>query len=333
MKKYLKKSFLILFFLFSFFFLLTASKECILFSSKGLQLWFEKMIPTLFPFMVLSGCIVRSGLSLKLGELAAPLLFCFRITAPMRYALIMGFFCGFPMGAKVIADLLETGQITKKQGEFLLAFTNNIGPLYLISYVFPLFPGINQKEDKIYFLLLFYLVPFFYGLLLRYLTPEKKNYRFSPCKADSGHFSPLPFGSSFYQSLSSALEQITLLGGCMVIFNWLQIFPFRLQQMGNRMFPDSGLFLFFYPFLCSLAEIGGGILEFSYLDGILPSFCLFPLVFSLLTFGGISCIFQTWFIIEKTGLSLKKYIFHKTFQALILYFLIKAALVCPQIFK
>ena len=314
MKKCLKKSALLFFFLTSFLLLLGDSKQSVLFASRGLILWFEKMIPTLFPFMVLSGCIVRNGLSVKIGDFFHPMLLSFRISSPMCYAIVMGSLCGFPMGAKIISDLLETKQITKKQGEYLLAFTNNIGPLYLLSYVFPLF----KIEKKAFYLCMFYLIPLIYGLLLRYFTPYKtimntNEINLKEAAADN----TLPFNIIFFHSLYGAIEQITLLGGCMIIFNWMQIFPYYLQIYFPFLLGNKETAFFSFGFLCSLIEIGGGICQFSTAN----STCnLLPIVFLLLTFGGLSCFFQTSFIIEKTGLSIKKYLFHKTIQASLIFF-------------
>ena len=112
MKNNMKKASLYLFLFSSFLLLFFNSSLCIACASQGLLIWFEKMIPTLFPFMVISGFIVRSGISSNLSFLFFPISYIFRITPPMSYAILMGFTCGFPMGAKVIYDLLETKQIT-----------------------------------------------------------------------------------------------------------------------------------------------------------------------------------------------------------------------------
>ena len=106
--------------------LLFYSAECISLASNGLLIWYKNMIPSLFPFMVLSGFMVRSGLSLKIGQWLQPVLgLFFRLPSQMLYAIFMGFLCGFPMGAKIVADMLEKEQITLKEGEYLLAFCNN----------------------------------------------------------------------------------------------------------------------------------------------------------------------------------------------------------------
>ena len=43
--------------------ILTLPSQCLSLALNGLNLWFERMIPTLFPFMVLSGVIIRMNLT------------------------------------------------------------------------------------------------------------------------------------------------------------------------------------------------------------------------------------------------------------------------------
>lgn len=323
--------------------LLFYSKECITLASNGLLIWYRNMIPSLFPFMVLSGFMVRSGLSLKIGQWMQPILgIFFMLPSHMLYAIFMGFLCGFPMGAKIVADMLEKEQITLKEGEFLLAFCNNIGPLYMLGYVIPLFG--YQNVWKI--LGLMYLVPFGYGLILRYLsfklyinadlknTNKKKTlHTLSACSyPETSHTSP-NYLMYFQQSLSSAIEQITMLGGCMVFFNCLLIFPEMLGRVlsKSRIVSYSPLLT---AFLSSLVEIGGGLQQlasafFSSNDNshlqihtslsTLTNFNIFHvyLPLALLTFGGLSCIAQTYFITKNTELKISTYIKHKIIQSCI----------------
>ena len=70
--------------LFLFFFFGTLSILCLFLlrfpaqagalASNGLTLWFSKMIPALFPFMILSGLFLSTGFSNLLARLAAPVL-------------------------------------------------------------------------------------------------------------------------------------------------------------------------------------------------------------------------------------------------------------------
>lgn len=333
MKKILSQSIFTLFCCSFLILLLFFSQECISLASNGLLIWYKNMIPSLFPFMVLSGFMVRSGLSLKIGQWMQPLLgILFRLPSQMLYVIFMGFLCGFPMGAKIVADMLEKEQITRKEGEYLLAFCNNIGPLYMLGYVIPLFGYKNVWQV----LGLMYLVPLGYGLVLRFYyfhnqrgneplsfpsIGSKYNSDFSKKQTDfeltscSYHITEsVNYLSCFQQSLSSAIEQITLLGGCMIFFNCIQIYP----QILDQYFCTNSAYTyvsFFSDILCSLIEIGGGLKQLSGSASISNTAISLYLPLFLLTFGGLSCIVQTYFIIKKTGLKISTYMKHKVIQS------------------
>lgn len=75
---------------------------------EGLYQWAAKMVPTLFPFMMISSIMVYSGADLELGHMLTRILRkIYKYSSYGLYAIFMGFFCGFPMGAKVVSDLLE----------------------------------------------------------------------------------------------------------------------------------------------------------------------------------------------------------------------------------
>lgn len=294
--------------------LLFFSNDCVSFASNGLLIWFQKMIPSLFPFMIISGFMIRSGLSYKMGIFLQPVLgIIFRLPSQMLYVIFMGFLCGFPMGAKLIADMLENKQITLKDGQFLLAFCNNIGPLYLLGYVLPLFHW--NPSLKLFFLM--YGIPVFYGLCLRYFSPYTPEISIS--KESSKSCESKDYPSFLYQSLINAIEQITLLGGCMIFFNCLQIFPSMLDSYITYSSDNVLHNNFIQGVLRSLLEIGGGLSYFSSFDS---SFHFSSQLISLmlLTFGGLSCIFQTYLIIQKTNLKITDYIKHKLIQILLIFF-------------
>lgn len=309
--------------------LLLHSKECISLASNGLLIWYRSMIPSLFPFMVLSGFLIRCGLSAKIGQYLQPILgLLFHLPSSMLYVIFMGFLCGFPMGAKVVADMLEKEQITQKDAEYLLAFCNNIGPLYMLGYVIPLFNYKNMWK----ILGFMYLIPLSYGLYLRYFSfkyPFKITNSIYTCSYEKKTIFFPNYLACFQQALSSAIEQITLLGGCMVFFNCLLIFP----QIMNNLFlqsttlPYSSLLSAFFS---SLIEIGGGLKQLAFIltetnftSSLTPSASLHTfLPIALLTFGGLSCITQTCFILKNTGLKISTYIKHKLIQSCIFIILL-----------
>ena len=147
--------------------ILTHSEYSLYYALTGLNLWFQKMIPSLLPFMILSGIMIQMALTEKFIFFLYPIIKpVFRISKNVCYVMFMGFLCGFPMGAKTIAQMLAHEKITRREGAFLLAFCNNIGPVYFCSFVLPLL-NIPLRESGPY-LFGMYGLPFLYGLLLRY---------------------------------------------------------------------------------------------------------------------------------------------------------------------
>lgn len=305
MKKNIKTMLLTLLFGTLTFLLLTFPKESLAFSFTGLQLWFNRMIPTLLPFMILSGIMIRLNLTENFVRILSPVLSpLLHISLNAIYAVIVGFLCGFPMGAKVIADLYSRNKITREEASFLLSFCNNIGPIYFISFVLPII-GVRKKIPYIFGM---YALPFLYGIILRY-TVYKNGLAAAPrpvqhrpktkitLTAAEGPDS-ISLLDALDDSIMSGLYSISKLGGYMVLFNLLNLIPAAFLGSG-RLIKGTQL----APTLNCLFEITSGI---SVIGNSAPLIILL-----LLPFGGFSCIAQTYSMIKETDLSLKNHIAHK----------------------
>ena len=142
---------------------------------EGLTQWSTRMVPTLFPFMVLSSLMIYSGADKQLGKILSYILKPFlKLTDYGIYAATMGFLCGFPMGAKVVSELYISCKITAKEAQLLIAFCNNIGPAYFLGLILPIL-HILGYHSTIPFLFGMYGIPFLYGVLLsyRYMNENK----------------------------------------------------------------------------------------------------------------------------------------------------------------
>ena len=56
----------------------------------------------------------------------------------LAYTILMGFLCGYPLGGKIISDLVLSGSYTKKEGESLLVLCNNVSPMFSIGFTLTL---------------------------------------------------------------------------------------------------------------------------------------------------------------------------------------------------
>lgn len=103
---------------------------------NGLKICSDVIIPSLFPFMVFSAFIVKSGIYLKIGNtVGKPLGFIFNLPAHSAGAVVMGFIGGYPIGISMTAELLNLGAINKSQAKRMTLFTINAGPAFIISAV------------------------------------------------------------------------------------------------------------------------------------------------------------------------------------------------------
>ena len=312
--------------------ILTHSELSLSYAAMGLTLWFEKMIPSLLPFMILSGIVIRLGLTETIASFVYPLIRpVYRIRKNVCYCMMLGFLCGFPMGARVVADLYSRGQLTREEGEYLLAFCNNIGPVYYCSFVLPLL----HREMIAPYLFGMYGIPALYGIFLRHTRyrnlgkllrtkpfPDisRRRNRRTPIlsrsvRGGAGELHSCDRNSAIWkshqkalvrrgerllsetdQSINAAVRSILTLGGYMILFNLLNLIPHVFW--GKQ-----------FPLPAPLFEITGGL---SLLQAQAPLYSLLAL-----SFGGFSCIAQTYSCIRDTDLSITDYILHKVILTLL----------------
>ena len=120
----------------SFFLILCSSDVAIEYMKKGLVLCSGTVIPSLFPFMVISELIVSSGIGISVSRfLRRPMRVIFGVSEAGAAAFLLGTVCGFPIGAATAASMQDKGIISKEELEHYLIFCNNPGSAFVISAV------------------------------------------------------------------------------------------------------------------------------------------------------------------------------------------------------
>jgi len=104
--------------------------------TRGLGYCLNILIPSLFPFMVLSTFLVKSGLSEKIGKVIEPVVrLLFHLPGCAGATILMSIIGGYPVGARGIAALRESNSITEREAQRMLCFCVNAGPAFVISVV------------------------------------------------------------------------------------------------------------------------------------------------------------------------------------------------------
>ncbi len=103
---------------------------------NALDICATTVIPSLFPFMVISEIAISLGAAKYLGKVLSPVFKpLFNINEHGASAFLLGALCGFPVGARTAAALYEQGKLDRKQLTHVLCFCNNPSSAFVISAV------------------------------------------------------------------------------------------------------------------------------------------------------------------------------------------------------
>ena len=172
----------------------------------GLKLCGNVIVPSLFPFFVLSSLVVELGMSRYLGRLMQPLMVpLFRVNGACASALALGVIGGYPVGARTAIALYESGQCSRTEAERLLAFCNNSGPAFILGVVGAGVFGSGTMGLLLY--LTHVLASLCVGLLFRFYHPGEgpRSHRETGAQFQTARFS-LAFTRSVTGAAQSSLN-------------------------------------------------------------------------------------------------------------------------------
>lgn len=169
-----KRMFLVPFFAFFvaylFFFLLKTPQYATKCCFDSVLLCLTKVIPSLFPFLVLNEIIFSSGLSCYLGSRFGRIIGkIFRISDESSLCFICGSLFGFPLGTKSVVDLLKKRAIALEEAERLVCFCSNTGPALAIGFVSSI---LGNQKVAICIYISQILSAIFIGLMMRRKSRE-----------------------------------------------------------------------------------------------------------------------------------------------------------------
>lgn len=122
------------------------TKTAILGAKTGLSLCIATVIPSLFPFFVLTVLVTGSLVGIKTAFLR-PLEQICKMSAGTGVLLLTGLIGGYPAGAQCVADTYRSGAISRDNAIRMLSFCSNAGPSYIfgilaLQFSFPSAPWI-----------------------------------------------------------------------------------------------------------------------------------------------------------------------------------------------
>lgn len=253
---------------------------------EGAQLCLNTVIPSLFPFLMLSALLLdaSTGASMRILQ---PLGKLCRIPAGAEPLLIPAFLGGYPVGAGSIGTAYRSGQLHKADAERMLGFCNNCGPAFLFGMGSSIFP----KQWMIWALWGIHLTS---AILASLLLPQGSCKEFQASWQKKKNISDI---------LSSSLRVMAIICGWVVLFRVIIAF---LNRWVLWLLPTQ-----IQVILTGLLELTNGCCE---LPRIIDVRRRFAVCSAMLSLGGVCIAMQTASVTE--GLSLKLYYRGKLIQTL-----------------
>ncbi|MDI7246354.1 MAG: sporulation integral membrane protein YlbJ [Bacillota bacterium] len=105
-------------------------------SVEGLRVWWHIVFPALLPFFIAAEALMALGVVHFLGVLLEPLMRpLFDVPGVGAFAFAMGLTGGYPIGARITANLRKQNLCNQIEGERLASFTNTADPLFMAGAV------------------------------------------------------------------------------------------------------------------------------------------------------------------------------------------------------
>lgn len=313
--KLMKLKLIIAFGVFILIGLVISPAECLAGASGGLELCYNVIIPSLFPFFVCSKLLIESGAAKRLGNMCRGIMRpLFNLPGSAGVALVLGLLSGYPVGAQCGIDLYEKKLCTKGEAQRIISFCNNSGPLFIMGSV-----GTGMMYSPragIAMYVIHMLSALTLGFLLRFYKTEEKM-TLSCAKYRQTAPAAVSFGEALSDAVSKSAELILYVCGFIVFFGAFIVILKRFniipamqgvfKLLGASAEVSDALAVGFF-------EITGGTAR----AASLSAWHLKIVVASaLIAWSGVSVILQVAGIISKTDLSPRLFIVSKALQGLI----------------
>lgn len=240
----------------------------------GLELCLQTLIPSLFPFFVLSALVTSSLTGISFVQLRWFSRLC-RMPAGSESLLLVGILGGYPVGAGNIAAEYHSGHLSLTDAQRMSIFCNNAGPSFLFGILGPLFPHTGWIWGM-------WGIQIVSTVITGILLPGGSEATSAP---QGRH-------DSVADALSRGIKNIALVCGWVVLFRLLLTF---LDRWLLWLLPESVRTL-----ITGILELSNGCLSLSAIECVEFRFILAGIILSL---GGICVWMQTQAVFPELPLS------------------------------
>lgn len=253
--------------------LILDSKVALEGAQNGLKLCVMTVVPSLFPFFVIS-ILLTGRLSGRKIPILKPLCRFCKMPVGSENLLLVGLLGGYPVGAKCIYEAWKQNQLSKDDAQRLLGFCSNAGPAFIFGICAALFskPWLGWVLWGIHILS---------ALLVGHLLPESKSRKMPPSS---------PEKVTLVEAMSKSITAIINVCGWVVLFRVILAF---CQRWFLWLLPEN-----WQAVIEGFLELANGCINVRSLDSDGLRFILSS---AFLGFGGVCVGLQTGSVVGELG--------------------------------
>ena len=297
MKNKYKNLLIIIILLFIFFEILFNKLIIISTVMESLNIWVKAIIPSLFPFFVISDLLITYNfidyIPNKIKRYICRLL---NISDSALSILILSMVSGFPSNGRNTHNLYNKGKISKEEASYILMYTHFSSPVFILTTCSLIY--LRSEKLGIILLLSHYLSNIIIGILFRNINnPSLDNFTIKEHKSQN-------FTINLIKSIRSSIDSLLLILGILTVF--LIISSLIINIIHSNLYTSA--------IIRSILEMTLGL---KYIASLNISMMHKVILFSaILSFGGLSVHMQVMAQIVEDKISCKYYLIGRVFQVL-----------------
>ena len=279
--------------------------------TEGVKLWACYLLPSFFPYLFITALFSSLPATFSVSKRLSPVTEkLFGVNGSAAYAFLMSAISGYPMGAKVVADLKSAGLLNERESLTASALASTSSPAFTIGVV-----GNIVFKNATFGVFLF-LINLISAIITGFLfSLGKRDKNKAPLKARCGET------PGFYDLTYSSVISVLVIGGIIAIFYLISEILLSLGILN----PFINGFSFITGDKTTGEAITFGLLEFTRGLKILGStertLLTLPVAAFLCGFSGVSALIQAIAYLKKAKINTAPFLFSKITHAAVSFIL------------
>ncbi len=276
---------------------------------QGFAMWAECVLPSLFPFMIITLIFVKTGMADKASLPLKKVMQKIKFPPCAAACFLMSVCSGYPAGSKIVNEFYSGGMLEKRDCSKLAYLCSSSGPLFILGSVgYKMF---GDKDVGVKILIAHILSIATVSILISALS-KKSSSRISQRKPYNGNL--------LYDVFYGAVTAVSVAGGFIAFFYVVSKFAADFKLL----YPIQMLLNLFCDEQTAEAVCTGLIEATSGCRALSSSQSIFAVPFAgfLITFGGVSILCQQLCYLISIGVKPLKFIGVKAMQAVLCFLLL-----------